>query len=123
MSCVWKGLISALKINITPLQFVKDLQYRNILTLNVRWNGEQLSQQVLKENMRNIATLTVKDVIDGYNTSGCDAALLLVSQIYNVNIIHNYNGHKIYYIREYQNDTCSGKTIYVCANQIHFQTC
>ena len=123
MSCVWIGLIGALNLRITPQQFVHNLQRNNILTTNVWWNGERLSQQTMEENRQNIAGLTQRDITGGYDCSGCDAVLLLVCQLYEVNILHTYNGHKISYIRDYPDRRCSARTINVCADRGHFWKC
>lgn len=124
MSCVWIGLITALKLNESPLQFVQNLQRNNVYTDNVWWNGERLSEQAMKENTERISAITTRDVTDGYDVSGCEPVLLLVCQIYGVNILHTYNDHKISYVREYPDTKeCSNKTLKLCADRGHFWSC
>lgn len=95
MTCVWDGLIKALKLEITPEIFLAKLQKNNTITTNIMWNEQFLREQELKENYDQIKELAVS--INGYECSSCDALLLLVCQLYNCSIVHDYCGFKITY--------------------------
>lgn len=115
MSCVWKGLIDALDLNISPESLCATIQSKNRDTPDMLWNGETLSDQLQKENQQTIKELDSDDVKKGYLCSTCDPLLLLVGQLYDVSIDHLYAGITIRYI-----NTKSNRKIFVMSNQGHF---
>lgn len=99
MTCVYDTLIKLLNDNkliqnVTPIQFINILQHLNKKT-RVLVNGIKLTNKQQKENIERINNITIlnnkiiDDGDDGYLCSGCDPILLLVCDLYNVNIIHD----------------------------------
>ena len=106
MTCFWDGLIKALK-SITSYKdrptiisardlmlFVKS---NNRMTPSILHNGAPLSHKLMTENMRAIRELDVNKIGAGYDCSTCDPVLLLIAEIFRINITHTFNGHKIQY--------------------------
>lgn len=108
MTCFWDGIIKAfnpidfhkaLGINRKPSskELVMLLKKYNKPTTDIGCNGIKLTKKQLKENMAWIKELDENNIRSGYFCSGCDPFLLLVAQLFGINIIHQYNGHNIYY--------------------------
>src|ERR1700676_2895994 len=97
MSCVWDGLLEALKLTLTPRNFLFELKKSNIKTIHMEWNSSKLTDQQLDENYHRIKSLSYKDISDGYNCSSFEPLLFLIAEIYGVSIEHNYLGNKIEY--------------------------
>lgn len=125
MSCIWEGLIKALRLKkiktidkqnvlITPNILLNILQKENRDTPDMRWNGQILNEQLQNDNMQHISSLD-HDTKNGYLCSTCDPLLLLIGQIYNVSIEHKYINTIIFY----ENIT-SNKKICVKSNKSHF---
>jgi hypothetical protein len=87
MTCVWDALIRGVDSKLSPHEFVSNLKLRNVPTGQVLWNGQRLSEQHILENLEWINSL--EDIGNGHFCSNCDAVLLLVCQLYQVNIEHN----------------------------------
>jgi hypothetical protein len=108
MTCFWDGLIASLtnddfknvlKINKRPRanEFATLLKKHALVTNDVTWMNKKLKHQEKKENLQRIKELDINKIRQGYDCSACDPFLLLISQLFNVNIIHNYNGVTIKY--------------------------
>lgn len=107
MSCVWNTLIGALtKIKlikyVTPDQFVAVIKHLNRET-RVLWNGQEITDKQQAENMERIRNIDIERINEGYDCSGCDPVLLLVSDLYKINILHKCLGNDIRYTPM---DTC-----------------
>jgi len=118
MTCVWDGLISILHKNnllqnIKPLHFVTILKTLN-KKCNVKVNGIKVNKKQQIENMERIKC--INDLQNGYLFSGFDPVLILICELYKVNISHNYCNHVIKY--EYCGVSC--KTLNVYSNSGHF---
>ncbi|AYV78317.1 MAG: hypothetical protein Edafosvirus9_31 [Edafosvirus sp.] len=116
MSCVWNGIISALKLNMRPLDLLQLVQEKNIETVDVVWNNQELTKQNYTENMERIKSISPREISCGYDCSSCDPLLLLIAQIFNVSIIHNYNN----VIINYTNKKYPYNKINVASNNNHF---
>ena len=126
MTCVWKGLLNCLNIddfkkfgfNRIPREkeFVEFLKSRNEICKDIIWNDEKLTKQFLEECYEAIKIFKTNTIYNGYLCSTCDPFIILVSQIFKINIYHNYCGNKLNY-------HCKGatKTIKVKSNKGHFQ--
>ena len=122
----WLGLLNALnskdiknvfdiKHKPKPKEFMILLKNNNIKTIDVKWNGAILNDNILNENMKHIKNLQPKKINEGYLCSVCDPVLLLIVQLFNINIIHNYNG----VIVKYTIDSAT-KEIELNNNSTHF---
>ncbi|AYV78794.1 MAG: hypothetical protein Edafosvirus34_4 [Edafosvirus sp.] len=116
MTCFWKGIIKELgskriknflesesKVAIHKnkiIRFIELLKQKNIETVDVRWQNKEISDLELKQNIIHIENIDVKKINDGYDCSTCDPVLLLICQLFQVNIFHDYDGIKIEYINK-----------------------
>lgn len=68
MTCVWRGLVSALHLKCKPRRLVQYLLDNNVETVQVKWNGTELEKQQRKENYMAIKQLShVKEKLgNGY---------------------------------------------------------
>jgi len=126
MSCFFTGILSAfdqrdyakidkhIKIN-NVRQLAEFLKKHNVLTSDVIWNGEKLSDKLLSENKTAINEYNVQTINDGYFCSACEPFLLLICQLFKVDIVHEYCGYKI----KYEIDD-SGRKINFQSNSGHF---
>ncbi len=124
MTCFWDGVISILYRENKEVKqhdikgFIKLLKNNNKETRNVRWNNtEILTEKNYKENMKWIENIDENAINHGYDCSICDPVLLLICEIFKINIIHNYNGYNIKY--KYNSDE-NIKTYRVQSNHNHF---
>lgn len=124
MTCFWNGLLRKLKrkdfentfnIKRQPKcdEFIILLKFHNVKTIDVKHNGLSLSDKEIDENMLRIKN--IKKINKGYLCSSCDPVLLLVSQLFKVNIHHNFNGAQIKYTNK--NST---REIHFSCNSNHF---
>jgi hypothetical protein len=114
MACVWKGLINALDLGISPIDLLHHIQENNIDTSDMKCNGMNLTVQLQRGNKQHIDALTINEVKNGYFCSTCDPLFLLIGQIYSVSIEHDYMGVKIIYL-----NTKSKRKIYLKSNNRH----
>lgn len=112
MTCFWDGLLSKITIGeinkalspecqfitISREKFIMLLVENCTTTYNVTWNSSFIPEQEMRENMEWIRGYNIRQIIQGHQCSSCDPFLLLICQLFNVNIIHNYNGHIIKYV-------------------------
>ena len=127
MTCFWNGILKSLNkndfklyfnINIKPniINFIKLLKNNNRLTKNIMWNGKKLSLIEMKENYNAIKNYNINKINNGHLCSTCDYFLLLISEIFEVNINHNYMKTKI----NYKNCKKSRRILKFYSNRGHF---
>lgn len=99
MTCFWDALRAKLHIKkkMNNSQFIDYLKESNKKQTAVLWNNSKLSKKQFEENYEHIRGFDKNTIRNGYDCSICDPFLILICDIYNVNIIHNYNGHKMIY--------------------------
>jgi hypothetical protein len=130
MTCFWNGLLNGLpdnkikevlKINRKPkpIEFVKLLKNNAIKTPNILWNGEKLRNQELDENLLRVKELKENSIGRGYDCSCCDPYLLLICQLFKVNIVHNFNRTIIKYTYSSASNT-NVPTLKFSSNRGHF---
>lgn len=128
MSCFWDGLIGALsrrqliRPGTRPRQLTEWLKAHNRLTVGVRWQGEELSDQLLRENYERIRTHDPNDV-DGYLTGSCDPFLLLVAHLFRIDIEHQmmgYDGRYTPLLYSADDDKCTLDRLRFQSNMGHF---
>ena len=113
MTCVWNGLINKLKLNISVHNLYEKIKNENKITENVIINGLELTENQKKENYERISNIS--NIHNGYDMSTCDPLLILISELYEVNIRHAFNQYVILYF-----NTKANNTINVCSNNNHF---
>ena len=107
MTCYWDGIISTLHdqdfslFNETKpcniVNLIEFLKRNNRRTENVYWNQSKLIEKQLSENVEHVKDYNIGGIGCGYDCSVCDPFLLLVSELFNLNIQHNYNGYVMNY--------------------------
>tara|TARA_B100000925_G_scaffold291209_1_gene278484 strand:+ start:317 stop:706 length:390 start_codon:yes stop_codon:yes gene_type:complete len=126
MTCFWTGIISSLSIDDFAYigiehkpsipDFIKILKNKNIKTNNLDWNKSKLTERQLEENLTHINDFPINTINSGYFCSTCEPFLLLISEIFSINIIHNFNGTII----NYTNKKHSRKTVKYKSDTGHF---
>ena len=126
MTCYWDSILSCLTkedhaligFNQIPRreQFIEKLKEKNQL-ITALWQGEKLSKKECEEHKEAIRDYNIKGIYNGHFTSICDSFLLLICQLMNLNVEHNFLNTKIKY-------SCLGtsrRTLYFKSNMGHFQ--
>uniref|UniRef100_A0A6C0C8Q9 Uncharacterized protein n=1 Tax=viral metagenome TaxID=1070528 RepID=A0A6C0C8Q9_9ZZZZ len=125
MTCFWDGIYRKLtdedmklinsnkKINIK--EFINLLKKNNKICSKVKWQSEYLSDKLLKENFKMIQEYNINNINNGYLCSCCDPFIILICEIFNLNINHNYNNVNIYYTIKNNRKTLNYKS-----NKSHF---
>ena len=129
MTCYWSGLLHKihlddysyiLKKRITKKptmnQLIQLLKSYNRLTHNVIWNGTSLLEKEKEENYEAVRDYNEGGIYNGHLCSTCDYFLLLICEIFNVNIDHYYLGRKM----TYRNKKHARKTLIFHSNRGHF---
>lgn len=113
MTCVWNGLIHKLNLKISVCDLYEKIKNENKITENITINGVFLTEKQKKENYERITN--INNINDGYDMSTCDPLLILISELYKVNIIHKFNKYDILYV-----NTQAIRNINVYSNNYHF---
>jgi len=113
MTCFWNGILSRLSLeNINkamnikldikpnPKEFVILLKNKATLSVDVKWNYESLTQKLMEENMEWVNSYNVEHIYQGHDCSSCDPFLLLISQLFVVDICHTYNSKYVTYTND-----------------------
>ena len=124
MACFWNGLIKMLlkeelisrKIDAEHLlSIVKYFNDQNMQRRRhtVEINGKCPTKKQMMENYHRI--MYINSVNDGYDCSSFDPVLIIICEIYRVNIEHDFVGNVVTYFRKKNK-----KTIKVFSNKEHF---
>lgn len=107
MTCFWDGILQSLNNDDFKLfnrhkpfyqtDLIQFLKQNNKPTINVYWKGEKLRESELKENFTTIKDFEIKNIYNGYLCSVSDPFLFLLCEIFQINILHDYNGVNILY--------------------------
>jgi hypothetical protein len=129
MTCFWKGIQQSLEKNdfetltkkIIPRQptikeLILFLKASNIKTNNVIWNQTKLSDMELQENFHAVKVFNINNINNGYACSTCDPFLLLICEIFSININHCFLNK----VMKYENKKLVRKTITFKSNYGHF---
>lgn len=116
MTCVWDGLIKALKLKYRPIDLMNHVKTNNRETKNVVWNDIELTEKQYTENMERIKELNPATIGHGYDCSSFDPLLFLIAELYDTTIVHNYIRTQI----TYKNKKFPDKKIIVHSNERHF---
>jgi len=125
MTCFWDGIIRDLTQedlqllnsdkNINNKDFILLLKKNNKICNNVKWQEENLNEQLLKENYEMVKNFNENNINQGYDCSSCDPIMILLSELFNITIHHNFNGNNIKYTHME-----SRKIINYKSNRSHF---
>ena len=108
MSCFWDAILNKIKIEDfqkifnhsdkpNPENFAKMIIEKNMKTENVLWNSQILKEKQLQENYEHIQEFDTSRVSQGYDCSICDPFLLIICELFTINIQHVYLGNTIEY--------------------------
>ena len=94
MSCFWDGILKAFNSNgwrfNSKKEFIEFLKKENRKTRSIIWNNNPLREQEMSENFEAVKNYDIKYIYNGHLCSCCDYILLLVSEIFCVDIDHWY---------------------------------
>ena len=116
MTCFWDALRSRLNINKSNQEFINFLKNNNTKEITILWNNEEFTKKQLEENFEHIRDFNENNIENGYLCSICDPFLILVCELYDINIEHNYNGYTMYYKSNNTN-----KTLFFYSDLGHFR--
>jgi len=125
MTCFWDGVMKSLNKNDFDLinekkssnsELIAMLKRRKIHMINVLWENQKLSENEIKEHLLAIDEYDTNGIPGGHLTSSCDSFLLLICELFNVNIEHMYMINTI----KYNNTKETRKTLYYSSNNKHF---
>ena len=126
MTCFWDGILQTLDTSdfqvvgcnnrLNRRQLIDLLKNNNVEIEDVTWNGKKLTKQEIKEHFQAIKDYNINGINQGHLCSCCDSFLLLICQLFNVNIKHLYMNVNI----EYQNKKIQRKTLNFASNRGHF---
>ena len=126
MTCFWDGILQALDNSdfqvvgcnnrLNRQQLINLLKTKNVEIKDVTWNGMKLTPQEIKEHYEAIKSYDINKINNGHLCSSCDSFLLLICQVFNVNIKHLYMNVDI----EYKNEKVQRKTLQFASNHGHF---
>ena len=117
MTCFWDGVMKSLNKNDFDLinetknnntELIQMLKRRKIPMINVLWENQKLSENEIKEHLLAIDEYDINGIPGGHLTSSCDSFLLLICELFKVNIEHMYMIHTI----KYKNTKEVRKTLY-----------
>lgn len=108
MTCVWVGILSrfsAQEINKrlcydnnffenrkpNEKEFVALLKNNNKLTVDVLLDGIEISEKMMNENLEWVRDYNIDNIYHGHDCSTADPFLMLVCQLFCVDIYHIYN--------------------------------
>jgi hypothetical protein len=107
MTCFWDAIMSTLSVEDygkigmighgSHDQFICALKKYSTATDCVKWQGKLLSTKQKDENLQHIRDFDISTIRRGYDCSTCDPFLLLISELFGVNIRHKYNNIDITY--------------------------
>lgn len=107
MTCFWDGILNGLKPEDyqfiqtpkckTAVALAELLKSQNRYTRNVHIAGAPLTETQMAENHTAVSTYRVEDMGAGYLCPAHDYFLALVSELFHLDIHHNYNGFNIMY--------------------------
>lgn len=135
MTCFWNGLLArltveeinkALKSNLydkpDPKLFVKLLKNNATHTIDVECvendgTSTKLTNKALEENLEWIITYNVDKIHDGHDCSTGDPFLLLVSQLFTIDIYHIYNSK--YFIKYINSKNTYGRILSLSSDKGH----
>lgn len=126
MTCFWDGILKSLKkddfdfvnykYNKSLKNFIIFLKENKKRMNNVLWQNQSLKNQEIDEYLLWIKEYNINNISNGHLTSVCDPFLLLICELFCVNIKHQYNNCTI----TYKNINKVRKTLVFSSNNGHF---
>ena len=128
MTCFWDGILRsldkgdfqfAMQRNTKPnkTELIRWLKHANYCANDIHWNNQALSKQELEEHRKAIECYKIADIRSGHMCGACDSFLLLIAQLFHVNIQHSYMNNLI----TYTNKKNARKMLRFVSSSTHFQ--
>lgn len=125
MTCFWDGIFR--KLNTDDWKFIgyKPIDIKSLIKLlkskskhmnNVVWQGGHLEKKFVHEAINDIKEYKIETISGGHLTSGCDVFLLIICELFQVDILHHYNGNLI----KYKNKKGGRRTLTFNSTKSHF---
>lgn len=108
--CFWNGILSKLNdedykfANFNFIQstnkinfFIEQLISKNTRTNKIQWQNSLLSKKEINENFEHVQNFNKSSINNGYDCSTCDPFLLLITELFQLEIVHQYCGNNILY--------------------------
>ena len=129
MSCFWDSILNKLKeedfqkvLNHPgkpkSKKFAELLKLNNKKTNDVLWKNQYLTEKQCDENYEHIQEYDLSVVDQGYYCSVCDPFLLLICELFMINIQHVYIGTNIEYTHK-KNVSNNNYTITLQSDKSH----
>jgi len=132
MTCFWNGILDGLnfdiilndipnilkqnnRINKDPSKLVNYLKENNKITINILVQNQELKEKEKEENYEHIKSFDNHSIHQGYLCSTSDPFLILVCELFEININHLYCGVNI----KYTNKNKSRCTIFLGSDRGH----
>lgn len=126
MTCFWDGIMQSLSSgdkqllgldnNNSIYNLIDCLKLKNNNTANVIWQNDKFRNQQVLENKEHIRLYNSAAAKSGYLCSTCDPFLILLCELLERNIAHNYLGNTI----TYRNTKNSQGTFFFKSDRGHF---
>ena len=101
MTCFWDGILKGLNSKgfcfNSNKELIEFLKNKNKKTKDVMWNNSLLREKEMGENYEAVENYNIKYIHNGHLCSCCDYMLLLICDIFCVNIDHQYLNKLISY--------------------------
>ena len=127
MTCFWDSILSSLHVddfkyinyNKKPnlKEFIELLKNKNRLSDNCLWQNNELTKQEKEEHYEAIKCYNINGIHGGHLTSICDSFLILICDLFDINIEHLYLNTTVVY----KNKKKVRKTLKFRSNRGHFQ--
>ena len=108
--CFWNGILSKLNdedykfANFNFIQstnkinfFIEQLILKNTRTNKIQWQNSLLSKKEINENFEHVQNFNKSSINNGYDCSTFDPFLLLITELFQLEIVHLYCGNNILY--------------------------
>ena len=127
MTCFWDAIVASLNKDdfemfgeknylINKKSVIIFLKSKNAICQNVLWQNKTLKKQELEEHIEAVNCYNINNIGSGHWTATCDSFLLLICQLFNININHRYCDTMI----SYKNTNGTRRTINFKSNKGHF---
>lgn len=127
MTCFWDAIVSSLNqedfnlfeeknFTINRKSVINFLKSKNTKCNNVLWQDHKLRKQELTEHVESVDCYNINSIGGGHLTSTCDSFLLLICQLFKININHKYCNTMI----TYKHSENVRRTINFKSNRGHF---
>jgi len=128
MTCFWDAIVRSLNkqdflllgeknFNLNKISLINFLKKNNKKPQDVLWQNQSLKKKELDEHVEAVKCYNITGIRRGHLTSTCDSFLLLICQLFRVNINHKYLRNTIQYKTKHR----PRKVLNFRSNRGHFQ--